>query len=150
MKSFFGAIWRDIQIGVRLLTPFEGALSAVPGGSIVVTVLNILTLLNKIIPGSSDATKANLAAALALPNHPTADPVKLEAAINKLLAAASPIGVAGIHAIATVEQLAPGAPGETKKKTAMLLIGEIAQVPTASSAGVDATVAALNEIGALV
>jgi hypothetical protein len=156
MKSFFGNLWRDIQIGVRLLTPFEGAISLAPGGSIVVTVLNILTMLNKVVPASADATKAALAAAMTLPNHPTADPVKLEAAIAKLLAAAAPIGGsdgAGLRAVATVEQLASTAGSDIKKRTASLLMNEITQTtvePTAAGTGIDNTVTALNEIAALV
>ena len=156
MKSFFGNLWKDAQTIARLLIPFQGAISLMPGGSIVITVLNIIAHLGKTIPGSSDATKAALATALALPNHPTADPVKLEAAINKLLVASAPIGGAngtGIHAIATVEQFAATGSSGAKKDTAMRLMNEMTQTtaePTTAGAGIDATVAALNEIAALV
>lgn len=153
MKSFFGTIWRDIQIGVRLLTPFEPALAVTPVGSIVVTVLNILTVLDKIIPSTPDATKSALIAALALPNHPTADPKKLEAAIQDLLTASAPIGSTGLHSIATVEQLAAAGSGETKKATATLLMAEIGPVKAEAAtvaAGLDNSVTALNRIRDLV
>jgi hypothetical protein len=155
VSSFFGTLWRDVQVGVRLLTPYEPVLSALPGGQIAVTVLNVLTALGKVIPTSSDATKASLAAALTIANHPTVDPKALEASILELLGSSAPIGGAGgpgLHAIATVEQLAATAPGDSKKQAALKIMGEMSTVtidPTASADSVDKSVKALNAISAL-
>ena len=58
----------------------------------------------------------------------------------------------GLHAIATVEQLAASAPGDSKKQAALRIIGEMTQVaidPVVSGTAVDKSVAALNAIGNL-
>lgn len=156
MKSFFGALWKDIQVIRRVLTPYEGIIATLPGGSIVVTVLNVLAELDKIIPNTSDETRAALVAALTSSNHPTVDVEKLKASVLKLLTAVAPIGGvtgAGITSITTVEKYSPTAASEVKKKTASLMMNEILQntvEPTVQASGIDNTVTALNEIDALV